>query len=108
MPAIPTRNMRLKNFCAFAADLHEADHGDFVKFVLQGTHDGTQTVLDPILDTMSDMEDFSARRDYDSLLGIDKDILVSSALTAYPVAKKEDTLTRNIHVSSHFTNSGVC
>jgi hypothetical protein len=105
---LPARNMSVHGFCRHARTLLEQDHARFVRFVLTGQDEDRQAVIDPILNTLSDDEDITVRRDYDSVLGIHDDIVVSSPINIYPVAKKEDTLSKNIHVKYHFTTTAVC
>ncbi|GLB33116.1 hypothetical protein LshimejAT787_0100010 [Lyophyllum shimeji] len=102
----PLVNLSVGRFCSAAKRLLSQDaHADFANFVLTGTSNKKQAVIDPILDSLSEDEPFSELRDYDSLLGIDSGISVTTSLTLYPIAKHEDTLTADIHVSYHFTNT---
>jgi len=101
-------HLSLPEYCVLAKRLLELDQRDFVELVLAGTYLGSQASVNALSDGIPG-EPFSALRDYDSLLGIDANILVSrNTLMTYPVAKLEDTLSRNIHISSHFTSSSVC
>lgn len=82
------------------------DHAEFVRFVLSGKdRDGIPVVIDPLADSDADLQYFSTSRDYDSLLGIDVDIVTECSITAFPVARREDTLTKDIHVTGSFKNS---
>ncbi|RDB15070.1 hypothetical protein Hypma_005467 [Hypsizygus marmoreus] len=104
---ITYENMTVEDFCHVANSLLTTpdQHADFAQLVLTGRYEGSQAVIDPIANRMDDDEALSALRDYDSLLGLHPNIVVSTPVMVYPVPKKEDTLTKNIHVSSHFTNS---
>lgn|ERR1700735_5214629 len=110
MPAanLPTENMSVYDFCSKARDLYDSpEPANFVRFVLNGVHEGMQAVVDPILNAIKDEEQIRVFRDYDSLLGIDTDIQVTSPLTVYPVARTEDVLSKNIHIHYNFKNSEV-
>jgi hypothetical protein len=100
--------MSVANFCETASTLLDDDlHLDFVSFVLSGEYDGNQVVVDPILNRLDEDEQISIMRDYDSVLGIHQDIVVTSGLAVSPVARREDTLSINIHLSHHFTTGNV-
>lgn len=100
--------MSLQDFCLLAKQLLTAKmYEEFVKMVLCGIHDGQQIIVDPILDKMDDYETFTGTRDYDSLIGISENIQVSAPLTVYPVAKRTDTLTRDIHIKHKFQTNNV-
>jgi len=101
-------NLSVLQFCDYAKQLLSIDQGDFVRFVLLGRNDGLQAYIDAIRNRLEDQEDIRVGRDYDSLLGISKHILVERYLTVYPVARKEDTLTHNIHIQYEFTTNDVC
>jgi len=127
---IPKFTFSVFDFCRKAKSLLQQDQAQFVQFVLSGQYDEyveatdpiditladdqglilrrCQAVIDPILDALRDDEDITVSRDYDSILGIHDDIIVSSDLTVYPVAKREDTLTKNVHLKHHFTMPTVC
>jgi len=78
--------------------------GDFVRFALTGGNydpDGINThqaVIDPIQNILDDNHLVDVVRDYDSLLGLTRHIAFNSAITVYPAAKFEDTLSKNIHI----------
>lgn len=102
-------NMSLAGFCRRAIDLLRNNNDEkFVRFVLGGIDDGRQVVIDPILNTVGEHDQLRVRRDYDSLLGIDKNIRVRSSMIVYPVAKRENTLSANLHLTYTFTCSRVC
>jgi hypothetical protein len=101
------RNMSVYRFCEEARELLDDDHASFVRFVLTGRHDETQAVVDPILNSIPENEPIGVTRDYDSLLGIDKDIRLTCPLTVYPVSKKEDVLSKSIHIRFNFRNRKV-
>lgn len=101
---VPT-NMSIEDFCHKSRDLYDADPASFVRFALTGRYGNKQAVVDPILNSVPDDERLGVVRDYDSLLGIDKDIKITCALTVFPVSKKEDVLTKNIHIHHSFTSS---
>ncbi|KAJ3497671.1 hypothetical protein NLJ89_g10319 [Agrocybe chaxingu] len=99
---LPNYNCSIEQFCAKSKALLEDDQASFVRFVLTGQQNGTQAVVDPILDRMLPHADITTRRDYDSVLGIDTDIRCSANLTISFIPKKEDTLTKNLHIKHLF------
>ncbi|KAF8868356.1 hypothetical protein CPB84DRAFT_1857950 [Gymnopilus junonius] len=104
----PHVNMSVAQFCIHAKSILDAkDNAGFVKFVLMGIHHTQQAIVDPILDHMTKYEGLSIMCDYDSLLGIDRDIRVQSNLTVYPLAKREDTLQTNIHLKYTFESPDI-
>jgi len=101
------RSLSVYSFCDQANDLlEEQDFASFVRFVLTGRHDNRQVVIDSILNRIPSDEDIGVMRDYDSLLGIDKNIRLTCPLTVYPVSK-EDVLSKNIHIYYNFTKATV-
>lgn len=101
-------HLSLQQFCATAQHMLANDHAEFARFVLSGEDkDGVRVVVNPLRDSDTELEYFTVTRDYDSLLGIDADIMVNCSLTAYPIARREDTLTKDIHISAKFTSSTV-
>ena len=97
----------LLGFCERAKCLLNASQADFERFVLTGRHSGTQFAIDPIRNRLPDFADVRVVRDYDSLLGISRQIRVANYLTVYPIARKEDTLSRNIHIEYEFSSPNV-
>lgn len=105
---LPLNSLTVSEFCQRSADLE--DQGDleaFVRFTLTGVHDGKQVVVDPIRDRLTDDHLLSATRDYDSLLGIDRNCVVQAPLTLYPKTHNWDTLTKKIFIKFGFTNAHV-
>lgn len=101
-------SLTLREFVAQAKALHaKGSIADFTRFVLTGVYEEMQFQVDPIKDALEDADSVSALRDYDSVLGLHKDICINTFLTVYPVAKFEDTLNRNIHIKYSFTNETV-
>ena len=69
------RSLSVYSFCDQANNLlKEQDFASFVRFVLMGRHDNHQVVINSILNRILSDEDNGVMRDYNSLLGIDKDI----------------------------------
>ena len=87
--------------------LQREEYANFVHFVLTGRYKEKQAIINAILNQMPEDEPFSVTRDYDSVLGIDQNVCIMSALTIYLVAKKEDTLSTNIHINYHFYTTKV-
>jgi hypothetical protein len=101
-------NMSVYDFVNQASYLlGEDDQAAFVRFALTGRHEGKQAVVDAILNSLPNSEELGVTRDYDSLLGIDKDIRVTGSLTVYPVSKKEDVLCKNVHIHYDFSSTRV-
>ncbi|KAG5646709.1 hypothetical protein H0H81_008182 [Sphagnurus paluster] len=98
-----TAPMSLNDFYSACLTLLEKSHAEFVDFAPTGMYENEQAVVDPILDSMPDEEDFEVLRDYNSLIGIDKNIGISCPLNVYPVAQLKDTLRKNIHLSYRFS-----
>jgi hypothetical protein len=108
MNDVDTQLYSLTRFCQTAKLLLESDDpASFVRFVLCGRHQNHQVSVDAIQNRLNSRHPISGLRDYDSLLGIQKDIVVGTSLTLFPLAKKEDTLRTNIHLSYSFNFSGV-
>ncbi|KAG6906448.1 hypothetical protein DXG01_013908 [Tephrocybe rancida] len=100
-------NYSIDEFVCQAYRLFEDNKSaELAQFVLSGTdHLGRQAVIDPFLDHVDD-DLYKVTRDYDSLLGLDTSLqAISTAITLFPLSKKEDTLSRSVHLSYHFTNS---
>ena len=95
-------------FCRAARTLLDTDRPeDFVKFVLNG-YDGDDPVfVNPLLNRVRPDERLRALRDYDSLLGIDRNINIEVPLTIFTLARKDDTLSKNIHLSYTFSGPTV-
>ena len=104
---LPHLPMSVSDFCQRAEELRNEDHAKFVKFVLTGKDGQRQAVVDPIVDSVIPTERMQLTRDYDSILGMCPDIQVLGSLTVYPLAKREDTLTRNTHFNYLFDRGGV-
>ncbi|RXW21035.1 hypothetical protein EST38_g4823 [Candolleomyces aberdarensis] len=108
-PRRPVDSLTLEEFCTAAHELHDADRlEDFVHYVLTGICEGRQASIDVILNRIEDdeVQTLGITRDYDSVLGIDKHIrVIGKDITIWPVAKFEDTLKKNIHLSYSFKNA---
>lgn len=102
-------SLSLLEFCQQAKMLLDADQtADFVRFVITGKDvNGSQACIDPVINRVTQDHPLEILRDYDSLLGISKTIQVKSDITVYPVAKQEDTLTKNVHLRHTFKTSRV-
>jgi hypothetical protein len=104
----PTKNYSLYTLCALAQKVLDGKKfKDFVQLMLSGIYKRTQSVIDPILNRIPPDEGINLSRDYDSVLGIAENIMVEGAITVFPIAKREDTLTRDVHFEYPFTNSKV-
>ncbi|TFK60184.1 hypothetical protein BDN72DRAFT_905193 [Pluteus cervinus] len=87
--------------------LDSQEEGDkFVNFVLAGRDGRTQAVVDPLMNRARDEDSFTVTRDYDSVLGFYTNIVVrDTRLMMYPVAHRDDTLSKNVHLEYRFTRS---
>jgi hypothetical protein len=95
----PARSYSIREFVAQAAALHGSDDKtDFIRFVLTGQWDGHQVVIDPLRHVLEAQERLTIKRDFDSLLGLSREICVLAPLFVYPVARHEDTLRHNVHI----------
>ena len=100
-------SLTLSQFVSTASELRKRDMPGFTRFVLTGIFDSIQHQVDPLKDELLHDDGVQALRDFDSLLGIHKDVCVSTFLAVYVVPKFSDTLTRNIHLKHSFENDGV-
>jgi len=103
-----TTSFSLRDFYRRAKTLFKEDPATFVKFVLCGFDDNERFYVDALQNCMPADEPILVTRDYDSLLAISDQIEVDNYITVYPIAKKEDTLTANVHLDHKFTRPGVC
>ncbi|RXW13321.1 hypothetical protein EST38_g12530 [Candolleomyces aberdarensis] len=107
--AIDIQPYTLAQFCERAHDLYMSNNSEeFVHFVLCGVDEGRQASIDVIRNRVTSAEVPTLRisRDYDSILGIDRQIRVHARpITVTPVAKYEDTLKTNVHLKYSFTNA---
>jgi hypothetical protein len=108
-PPIDNRkSMSLHQFCQRAKALLSHDQADFVRFVLTGQDDdGVQACIDPVYNRVTPDDSLEIIRDYDSVLGISSQIQVNAAITVNPIAKLDDTLSRNIHIRYEFQSVNV-
>lgn len=105
---LPLQTVSIKQFCLLAQRLHDAgDQHNFVRLVVSGIFEGKQYVVNPLHNRMHRDEPFGLTHDFDSTVGIAKDIMVEDSLTVFPVAKREDTLSISIHLDHQFENSRV-
>lgn len=108
MDNVEVDNLSLAEFCRTAKEyLDSDDFTSFVRFVLCGKRGNHQVVVDAILNRIPESHPLKAFRDYDSLLGIDANIVVHTSLTLFPLARREDTLKTNIHLHYSFNFPGV-
>lgn len=108
MNNLDNKSYSLAEFCETAKLLLESDDpSSFVQFVLCGRFQNHQVVVDAIQNRLNEEHLIKGLRDFDSLLGIHKDIPVRASLTLFPIARKEDTLHTNIHINYSFVISTV-
>ena len=104
-------SLSLTQFYRRAKALYREDQAAFVKFVLSRFDHGERffvDFVDALRHSLPEDEPIQVTRDYDSLLAISEQIEVDNYITVYPIAKKEDTLTANVHLQHRFTLGGVC
>ena len=97
----------LPGFYDLCAAQRDISHESFVRLVLEGRHRGRQVVVDPLRGNMAQGEDLVVLRDYDSLLGIHEDLVVDGDLTLHPIARFQDTLLKDVHLSHQFNTATV-
>lgn len=105
-----TKPVTLNEFVDQAAELHGSHkYEDFTRWVLNGkTPNGRQLTLESFRNRVTDAQELSASKDYDSVLGIDNLICIENCELTIPlVARFEDTLKTNIHLRYHFRNIHV-
>ncbi|KAF8808357.1 hypothetical protein BYT27DRAFT_7097079 [Phlegmacium glaucopus] len=112
MDDLAQQTYTLDDFCTTAKRLHKLDDmAPFVRFVLCGIYQDDfeqhQAIIDPIQNRLHAGYPITGLRDFDSLLGIDKHIRVRSPLTVFPVARMQDTLHTNVHLSYSFHHDTV-
>ncbi|KAJ8454013.1 hypothetical protein ONZ45_g19471 [Pleurotus djamor] len=98
----------LDDFVTEAASLQKNhdDAAEFIKFVINGISGDEEITVNPLLHPLAPDEGIDGGRDYDSLLGIDTNIQVTSSISLYPVSKISDTLSSDIHLKYNFTVAG--
>lgn len=101
-------SLSLRDFYTRAKELHKEDQAAYVKFVLAGIDEDERIRIEVFRHSLPPDEPILVTRDYDSLLAISDHIEVDNYITVYPLAKKEETLTRNIHLRHFFHLPGVC
>lgn len=105
-----TQTVSLAQFSAIARNfLDENNQTAFARFVLTGIwgEDRTQAIVDPIRNTLPDRHPVTITRDYDSLLALVPDLPLQCTMYVYPVARNEDHLRSNIHLTHSVTGEGV-
>lgn len=108
MNNLEPRSYSLAQFCETAKFLLDSDDPtSFVQFVLCGRYQNHQVVVDAFQNCLNEHYKLQGLRDFDSLLGIYKDIPVRAPLTLFPLARKEDTLNTNVHLDYSFVIPSV-
>jgi hypothetical protein len=96
-PRFPHVSYSLDEFVAAAKRLEgTALH----KFALNGIAPNNHlVVVDPIKNAINQLPlGMKASRDYDSLIGVDANIILEDNLYVYPLPRHADVLTENVHV----------
>jgi hypothetical protein len=95
----------LDQFSRKAFELYsKEDHGDFIRFVVNGKVGDNQVVIDPIQHTLPVDQVISQLRDYDSVIGLSANVEVKRSIYIYPVANPRDTLTESLHLQYEIPN----
>jgi len=100
-------SLSLSDFYCWAKVLYTEDQATFIEFVLSRFNGEEHFYMDALRHTLPEDEPIQVTCDYDSLLVISDQIEVENYITVYPVVRKEDTLTANIHLKHKFTFLGV-
>src|ERR1700742_1621472 len=112
----PTTTFSLAGFSRKAKKLDDAGlESEFIQFVLTGefldeSGDVVQAFVDPILNVVSPRAGLLIQCDYDSLLGISKDIPVTASIAVYPVPDPVRTLSSSVHLTFpiRVNNVSIC
>jgi hypothetical protein len=104
---LPFKSYSLEEFIRTAAAIRSNEDdpnrlSSFVRFVLTGRHEaeGHQVALDAIRDRIPNDLPVQVNRDYDSLIGLSDHIrLNGTPLFVSPVARTDQTLTSNVHLT---------
>lgn len=85
---------------------NEEDVSDLIRFILCGQYyrePGVliQATINPILNRVrrQQAEALTALRDYDSLIGLCRDLVITRQLHLYPIANPADNLKESIHIN---------
>ncbi|KAG6844074.1 hypothetical protein H0H87_009985 [Tephrocybe sp. NHM501043] len=107
MEADDMEHITITEFCQIADGLYkEDDQSDFMHFILSGhLPDNAQTIVDPFGDH-DEHDQYRVTHDFDLVIGLESDLdAITSAITMYPIPKREDTLFCSIHLTAHFEKS---
>jgi hypothetical protein len=100
----PTVSHTLDQFIFRLNMMHEAEeHDAFIRACLTGEYtddegQGQQIFIDPIQDLVHADHELTIKRDYDSLIGVSRDILVEGSINAHAVPPGNLCLKSSIHV----------
>jgi hypothetical protein len=64
----------------------------------KNTRDAIQAFIDVSKNSLTDHANISISRDFDSLIGISNELLLTSAISVYPVPNPAGALTTSIHL----------
>jgi hypothetical protein len=110
---LPELQLSLRQFVAIAGVLHarEQDSDAFVRFVLAGRWKGHRIFINSRQDAAAPPKgQYIFRRDFDSAIGVTRDLPFIVPLAVFPVASFRDTLTTDNHIKYNprsLSNSNV-
>lgn len=106
-PSLPEKTYSLRKFI-HQAKAFEDDDDDlaFLEFMFTGKNltGKCQAFVDPSSQFLKDDTPIQVARDFDSLIGISKDLLVDSAVSVYPAPNPREALSTSIHVKYAIRN----
>lgn len=81
----------------------------FLNFVITGQDDveRRQAAIDPLRDCEVDPADITYLRDFDSLIGFTRNIIIRRNLNIYPVSNPNDALKTSIHLERKIRRGNV-
>ncbi|KAG6815923.1 hypothetical protein H0H87_010148 [Tephrocybe sp. NHM501043] len=109
----PFENHSLREFIERALSLYypDLDNSDFIRLVLTGEYEDMESkklaFVDPIQNLVSPDASLNIQRDYDSLLGISDDILVTGDMSVFAVPHANFALKSSIHIKYPIIWQGV-
>ncbi|KAG6818435.1 hypothetical protein H0H93_005013 [Arthromyces matolae] len=101
---LPLVRHSLTDFLAHARHLvqEDSDNSEYIQFVLTGVYNDhglrTQAFVDPLVNHVLPSEPLNISRDYDSLLGICDNIVITCDLSMFAVPHPNFSLRSSIHV----------
>lgn len=106
---LPTQSYSLAQFVQAARALYDDDPVAFRLFVLTGEAPGmeTQAYVDATLNALQIDHPVQMVRDFDSLIGITKNIAVDCMISVYPIPNPSEVLSTSIHLNYPIVSQDV-